>query len=457
MRRSLAGRLAAALALVSLPIFVTIGVSLHSGFETRLIAADHDQLQTKSRLLLQLMDEAHADNTPESSYRRVNDMMRGQEDMDVTWLPGPAEATAVPLGQPYRRQGEDGVMRDAVDIALTHGPIARARLEVDTRYREARLERYATVLLGAGLAGVLLTSLLGALAAHWVAGNLRRLSAEARAITIGGRLDTRHVDDELGDLVAAFNDALGKLDNAYRQMEGFGADVAHELRSPLASAINGAQVTLSAPRSADALRDALASNLEEMERVAAIVNDMLFLARADQGERARSLERVDLADLVDGVLAYCGPLLDDAGATAQRIGQASAVCNPALIRRAIANLVTNAVRHADGARQITARVEALPGAVRISVFNTGHPVSPELAARMFDRFYRADASRSAHGDAARHGLGLTIVRAVAHMHGGKAWAEGKVRDADGKGVEGTMVGIELPGALSSGQQRLRAV
>lgn len=449
MRRSLAGRLAASLALVSLVVFATIGFMLHAGFDSRLTRADHEQLLSKSRLIVQLMQESRADGSPGSATRRVDDMMRGNDELTLTWLSAPQSG---PLGEttpaaPYRRTGGDGKVRDAVDIPLGDGSDLHARLEIDTHNREARLRRYATILLIAGLCGVLLTSLLGGLAAHWVSGNLRRLSAEARAIPVGGRLDVRHVDDELGDLVAAFNAALAKLDTAYRQMEGFGADVAHELRSPLATAINVAQVTLSAPRSADVLRDALASNLEELERVAGIVNDMLFLARADQGERARSLERVDLGQLVDGVIGYCSPVMDEAGARVTREGRATVVCNAALMRRAIANLLTNAIRHASGDRHVVVRLDALPGMVRVAVFNPGEPISEDVAVRMFDRFYRADTARSSQGD--RHGLGLAIVRAVARMHGGRVWSEGV--------AGGTRVGIELPGALAAEQQRTRVI
>jgi two-component system heavy metal sensor histidine kinase CusS len=94
---------------------------------------------------------------------------------------------------------------------------------------------------------------------------------------------------ELEDLTVAFNGALGRLEDAWQQLEGFNADVAHELRTPLANLIGGTQVALSRPRSAAEFQETLQSNLEELERLRSIVNDMLFLARADQGEAATGL------------------------------------------------------------------------------------------------------------------------------------------------------------------------
>jgi len=307
--------------------------------------------------------------------------------------------------------------------------------------------RVARTLVAAGCAGTVLAALLSMMAMRWSTRRLRKLSREAHAAGEGGRLSTAGVDAELLELVQAFNGALDQREAAQRQSEAFSADVAHELRSPLATLIGGTQLALSRERTAQELRDALASNLEELEDLKKLVNDMLFLARADRGERAQSLERADLDALADATIHYCSALFDDAGLDAVRTGTASAVCNEALIRRAMANLLSNAIRHTQGGRPVELHLQALPGKVRIWVFNAGEPIAPEVAARMFDRFFRANAARSPD-HTARHGLGLAIVHAIARMHGGRVFVQAQ--------AGGNAVGFEIPSALASGQVRVRA-
>ena len=304
----------------------------------------------------------------------------------------------------------------------------------------------ARVLLAAVCAGTVLAAALSILAMRWSTRRLRQLSREAHAAGEGGRLPTAGVEAELLELVQAFNSALDQREAVQRQSEAFSADVAHELRSPLATLIGGTQLALSRERTAQELCEALASNLEELERLKKLVNDMLFLARADRGERAQSLERADLAVLADSMLDYCGALLDEARLTAVRVGSASAVCNEALIRRAMANLLSNAIRHArEGSRPVELHLAALPGKVRVWVFNAGEPIGTDVAARMFDRFFRANAARSDH--TTRHGLGLAIVHAIARMHGGSVFVQAR--------ADGNEVGFEIPSALASGQVRVR--
>ncbi len=306
-------------------------------------------------------------------------------------------------------------------------------------------DQVAHILLAAVCAGTVLAAALAMLAMRWSTRRLRQLSREAHAAGEGGRLSTTGVDAELLELVQAFNGALDQREAAQRQSEAFSADVAHELRSPLATLIGGTQLALSRERTAQELREALESNLEELERLKKLVNDMLFLARADRGERAQSLERADLGTLADAMLDYCGALLDEAGLTAVRIGSASAVCNEALVRRAMANLLSNAIRHAQGGRPVELHLAALPGKVRVWVFNAGEPIPPDVAARMFDRFFRANAARSEH--TTRHGLGLAIVHAIARMHGGSVFVQTQ--------ADGNAIGFEIPSALASGQVRVR--
>ena len=293
--------------------------------------------------------------------------------------------------------------------------------------------------------GIFISAVLSILSMRWSSQRLRQLTREAHAAGQSGHISLAGVDIELLELIDAFNSTLSQREAAYRQSESFSADVAHELRSPLASLIGGTQLALSRSRSNEELQDTLASNLEEFERLKKLINDMLFLARADRGERAQSLERSDLGNLADNMIHYCTALLDEAGLQAVRIGSASAVCNDALIKRAMANLLSNAIRHAQGQHNIELHLQALPGKVRFWVFNAGPSIPDDVASRMFDRFFRANASRSDH--TVRHGLGLAIVHAIARMHGGSVFVHIK--------ETGNCIGFEIPSALASRQMRVR--
>jgi two-component system heavy metal sensor histidine kinase CusS len=280
--------------------------------------------------------------------------------------------------------------------------------------------------------GLVVLTVVGALGAaalgYYIAGvglrPVERLSGEAQALSPGylsRRLQTATLAPELSKLADSFNGALARLETAYQQLEAFNADVAHELRTPLGNLIGQTQVTLSRERSPTELKEALHSNLEDLERLRAIVNDMLFLARADRGERAPNRIEVSIAQEVSHAVEYLEFIFEEAGVKVRIEGDALASIETSLFRRAVTNLLQNAVQHAPRGAEIAVLVLQQPGAIRVSVQNSGSGIAREHLSRLFDRFYRVDSSRS--GSRENHGLGLAIVRAVAAMHGGTVFAE----------------------------------
>ena len=197
--------------------------------------------------------------------------------------------------------------------------------------------------------------------------------------------------------------------------------MAHELCTPLATLIGSTELALRKARDADELREVLGSNLEELQRVAGIVHDMLFLSQADRGASARRVPTASLAALAQQVFNYHEAALVDAGLTLKAVGDAEGSFDPPLLQRALSNLIGNATRYAQ--RGSTVRVEITAeaaGEVLLKVVNRGATIEPDHLPRLFDRFYRGDPSRS---DADRnHGLGLSIVAAIARMHGGRPLA-----------------------------------
>ena len=248
---------------------------------------------------------------------------------------------------------------------------------------------------------------------------LARLTRDASKLSPNNRsqrLNTRALPMELDDLAKSFNGALERLDHAYGRLESFNADVAHELRTPVTILIGQTEVALTRDRSIDELRHTLQSNLEEFERVRAIINDMLFLARADQGERATGLVEVSLAAEVNRTLEFLEIPLEEAQVRAVASGDARAFVNTSLFGRALSNLVMNAIQHCAPGATISVAITREHGRIRIAVANPGELIQPHVKEHLFDRFYRAESSRTNSRE--NHGLGLAIVKAVAEMHRG---------------------------------------
>jgi two-component system heavy metal sensor histidine kinase CusS len=303
-------------------------------------------------------------------------------------------------------------------------PAVTLTVGIDSTPFEETLQSFTVGLVALTIVGALGAAALGYYIARVGMRPLERLSGEAQELSPGDlsrRLQTDTLAPELSKLADSFNGALARLEAAYQQLEAFNADVAHELRTPLGNLIGQTQVTLSRERSVTELKEALHSNLEDLERLRAIVNDMLFLARADRGERAPNRVEVSIAQEVAHAVEYLEFIFEEAGVKVRIEGDARASIETSLFRRAVTNLLQNAVQHAPRGAEVVVFVLQQPGAIRVSVRNTGSGIAREHLSRLFDRFYRVDSSRS--GSRENHGLGLAIVRAVATMHGGTVFAE----------------------------------
>jgi two-component system, OmpR family, heavy metal sensor histidine kinase CusS len=308
--------------------------------------------------------------------------------------------------------------------AAIGGPL-RARLDIDVAYDVALLRQLAWMLVAATLASALFVGI----ATFWrVRRGLQPLDALARQTRLiqPERLDQRlalaQPASELQPWIEQFNALMARLERSYAQLEGFNADVAHELRTPLATLIGQTELALSRPRSTDALRETLVSNLEELQRLSAMVNDMLFLSHADRGAVARRGEPVSLAGLARQVVEFHEAPIQEAGLRVSVQGDARVAVDEPLIKRALSNLLGNAIRFAEPRSQIVVCID--PDAqrdVQISVHNRGPAIEPQHLSRLFDRFFRADASRQEGQQ--HHGLGLAIVAAIARMHAGGPQAE----------------------------------
>lgn len=316
-------------------------------------------------------------------------------------------------------------------------PPLRFLIAIDTETFWHTQHSLMIALISLAAVGIVLASVLG----YWVARiglrPLASLSLEARKLTpprLSGRLQLTPLPPELNQFVTSFNATLERVEQAYSRLESFNADVAHELRSPLTNLIGQTQVALTRGRSAEHYFEVLQSNLEELERLRSIINDMLFLASADQGSKATELTCTSLAQEVATTLDYLDFILEDAQVKVLVNGDASAPIDKPHLRRALINLLHNAVQHTDAGQTILVDITQSAEHVSISVANPGASIADEHLPRLFERFYRVDASRANSG--ANHGLGLAIVKAIALMHGGTVF----VRSQQGMNT----FGINLP-------------
>ncbi len=420
---SLGRRLSYWLALQSLVGLVVVCAAVygatHLGFQSR----QAEEMVQKQVQLRHLLAEAARDGDVATLKHKLDDFFIGHPDMEL------ALTRASDGSEFYRRSApspaiDQRVARFTVPAPAPAQGTLDAVLMLDIRDDAALLRRIGFTLAFAALAGTLLVSAGGFLLVRLGLRPVRDLVDQTRQLaadTLHRRLDGSAQPEELEPLIAQFNELLGRLELAYVQMEGFNADVAHELCTPLATLISSTELALRKARDATELREVLGSNLEELQRVASIVHDMLFLSQADRGVIARRVPTTSLAALALQVCNYHEAALEDAGLALEIVGDASGSFDTPLLQRALSNLVGNATRYAQ--RGSTVRVEIIqstPGEVQFRVVNRGTAIEPSHLPRLFDRFYRGDPSRS-HADR-NHGLGLAIVAAIARMHGGRPLA-----------------------------------
>ncbi|MBC7683773.1 MAG: heavy metal sensor histidine kinase [Bdellovibrionales bacterium] len=258
--------------------------------------------------------------------------------------------------------------------------------------------------------------------AERLAVSLRAMGREVGGITarhLDARLSAAAVPAELAELADTLNGMLARLEDSFRRLSNFSSDLAHELRTPVSNLLTQTQVTLSKSRTGDEYRDILASNAEEFERLARLVSDMLFLAKSENDLAMPSREPISLADEVSSVLEFYEALAEEKGIVVTLVGQGTISGGRLMMRRAICNLVSNAVRHTSPGGTITVQIlEHGRSWIELQLENVGEGIPAEHFPRLFERFYRIDFARQRQSEGA--GLGLEITKSIVRAHGGEA-------------------------------------
>jgi two-component system heavy metal sensor histidine kinase CusS len=318
-------------------------------------------------------------------------------------------------GQAYR-----GIAAAAVTGVAGQAP-ATVVVAINIEHHQMFMQAFQKSLWWAIALSIALTALLGWIAARRGLAPVREMADVAQGISahrLGERLAPESVPAELVDLAIAFNAMLARLEGSFTRLSDFSSDLAHELRTPISNLMTQTQVAISKARSADQYREVLYSNLEEYERLARMIADMLFLAKSDNRLIVPSSEMVDLAVEARELFGFYEAFAEEQGISLILAGAGVVRGDRLMLRRALSNLLSNAIRHTPRGAHVKVLIEQRnSGEIQLCVENPGKDIEPEHLPRLFDRFYRVDASRQKASEGA--GLGLAITKSIVEAHQGK--------------------------------------
>jgi two-component system heavy metal sensor histidine kinase CusS len=235
---------------------------------------------------------------------------------------------------------------------------------------------------------------------------------------------------ELQPLAVAFDDMLGRLEDSFVRLSQFSADIAHELRTPIGNIRGEAEVALTRARSAEEYRDVIESTIAECQQLGHIVDNLLFLARTEAAEGQLQRTSFDARAAIERIAAFHEPIAEEQKLAIRCQGEGTLSADEMLFSRALNNLVENAVHHTPAGGAIDVSIENRGANFEVSVKDTGRGIAAEHLPRVFDRFYRADPSRSSEGV----GLGLALVKSIMDLHGGSA----QIASEPGRGTTVTL-------------------
>ncbi len=436
---SLTLRLTLLFALASALVLFLLGLLIGNAVERHFEEQDMELLSGKMELVRHILERSKGPWPNEALARELDDALTGHHGLAVAILatdgraiftndmnafsPALSKSGPAASGRPVKWIASTGLsMRGIVASAATAEAGATLIVEIATEisHHEHFMQSFRQTLWTFMAAATLAMGMLGWFVARRGLSPLQTIKRQAAAITasrLHTRLPTEAIPRELAELTDTLNGMLSRLEESFQRLSDFSSDLAHELRTPVSNLLTQTQVTLSKVRTADEYRDVLASNAEEFERLSRMISDMLFLAKADNNQVIPNLDSVDLAEEVRGLLEYYEILAEEKRLQLSVSGNGLATGDRLMLRRAISNLLSNAIRHTPDDGSIAIRVhDDGRGEIRLAVENSGTAIPPEHLERLFDRFYRADSAR--HRTTEGAGLGLAITRSILRAHGG---------------------------------------
>jgi two-component system heavy metal sensor histidine kinase CusS len=443
MRRlSLATRLTVTFTVITAVCFILVGWLLYRAAEQRILEQDETNIVLSARHLRRLVAELdsiadlkiHQDRMVVSvlgdnsnALRMVDDAGRIIVDHNPMGFPLDANG-AVPTGQrivptmlhtwygdqslPIRGVAVVGQMRDGAQVTIM---VARSLAD-----RAVLLRRYRRDMALRLLAGMIAATVLSYLLVRRALRPLRSMAAEAATIhaqNLHTRLSAGNAPTELHALSHALNEMLDRLEGGFARVWQFTVDLAHDLRTPLGNLRGTNEVALARTRTPAEYQALLGSNIEECDRVSRTIESVLFLARADNPQFALQRSTLDVREELQRIADYFEGIASDARVAIDIQGSATILADRELFRRAVGNLLSNALRYTPPEQTITLLATQTNDAVTVAVENPGAGISAEHLDKLFDRFYRVDRSRSDSANST--GLGLSIVKSIIELHGGR--------------------------------------
>lgn len=433
-RLSLTARLTAFYTLVSAAVLLGMGVLVSLATERHFVELDHDYLKDKIGLVQKIVRESPSQVVLST---RLDELLGSHHGLFIELRQGDRlvygqTAPGFPASLPTASSGADPVdwsegartlrgLSSEVDAPRT---ALQLRIALDTAHHAHFLQGLRQTLAVYLLGAILVSGLLGWWAARRGLAPLRVMKERAMTVTaqkLDQRMPVDAVPAEFADLAQSLNTMLERLQADFARLQEFSSDLAHELRTPINNLLTQTQVSLAQKRDASAYQDILASNAEEFQRLARMVSDMLFLAKTEHGIELPNREAISLDQETQALFEFYDAVADEKCIRLSLTGHAVVMGDRLMVRRAIGNLLSNALRHSPADAEVAVAIEQQGANTTLCLTNTGVTISPEVLPRLFDRFFRVDKSRS-HPESDGAGLGLSITQAIMAAHGGAVTA-----------------------------------
>lgn len=435
---SLLKRLTLAFSTVAILVFALTGAFLYNALSTELQRRDDIEISGKLSQFLQLARDAGSTQAVHNKPSVFHEVLLSHPgvylaifDRQGTVLLQHSDRSSVDLAAtpvahhpnaPYTCEPPGiGPSRCVfADETLPSGDSVRVLLVRAAADRQSLLESYRIDIWLAVAVGAALVGALGYAVARrgfLPVRSIGRQTSRIEAHNLSERLDIEGGPIELQDIAFSVNRMLDRLERAFVRLSQFSSDLAHDMRTPLANVISSSQVTLSRPRTTEEYEALIDSNIEECERLQRMIENMLFLARTDNAQQLIKVTELDAETELRRLASYFQGLAEEEGVHIAVEGNTRVTADATLFRRAVSNLMSNALDHAFAGSSVKLSSFDSPKYSVVEVTNRGHAIAPEHVNRIFERFYRVDASR--HGSARNAGLGLAIVKSIMELHRGK--------------------------------------
>lgn len=438
LNKSISHKVAFAFAVLSFCIALTYAFCLRVSLRESLTRQIHNELEFRYSLMEPLLQAANTPQGWEALKSRLIALSNSEGGRGKYWILSDAPAYRAGGTPPERivlaariagyseisRADEDKCPLFILTRTINyHGSIPlHFVVSLDSTPYMGTLNEFTRILVFMTAVGILFVVIIGFFISRKGMRPVELLSQQAHSLApgmSGQRLNATVLPRELRGLADAFNGVLVRQEKAWAQLDSFNADVAHELRTPLATITGQTQLTLSRKRSTAELEDCLASNLEEVDRMSSIVNDMLFLSHAQTGKYQPHLSSVSLREEAIKTAEYTEPSFTERHLQLTILGDAGANVDRRLFARSLVNLLENSARYAHEHSEVAVTLSCDDRLATVEVKNHGDPIEAHHLERLFERFYRVDNSRAQSNT--NHGLGLSIVRAIAQIHGGETF------------------------------------